>query len=800
MPEQDATPAEQGDAVFPDLMEVALLHDLTRWREALARSIARNNLELRSDQITAAVNRILFPLLFHRIAEDRRLLAAGTLANLRDIPEATQLIRALAPFADTLYADSSEPPPGSLDPGNDLRVEERVICSIFDTLTAPERRYDCAAMRTGALARVLMQYLTRTIRRSATHQATVVDTHDTVISGGMVIPPLPLIDYMVRQALDVARKNRSAREILPLRVFDPACGSGTILLAAYRHMLEMAGGPALTFDERREILFHSVHGLDTSRHAVAVTRMLLVLELCDGMTTDPAEGDFLTTVLSALRDLCHTTLCGNALVGPEIVHDESWMFCPARDRHKLNLFSYRDRFPEIIAGGGFDVIVCNPPEGMLEQREWIQQYFQRHYCVYHPRIDRSAYFLEKSFSLVIPGGTVSCILSDRWLHGSAGSPLRELLNTRQIGEIVDLPHIPAGKPGAGLCLISVRASPPARTFRAVIAGPEFFENPDVVAARHSFPVNPLGLDEGGWALHDTRAEEILRKVQRHSTPLEEFVMGQVHAGMRVLDDDPHLVDEALAREWFRKDPRCRPLIRRVVAGPSIGRYDAGDGEKFLILIPQGWTLSHPGSGKKPWEWFRHRHPLIARHLQGFMEILKARAGPDGLWWETACDEFWQEPQKKILFPSRFARPVFVFDAGRGIGDAGTMAIPSAGLYLAGVLNSRLLRFVFEQVARQPAPGRKIFSWDNISGLPVYTPDFDRPEDLARHNRIEKLVRRLIDLEKNGRVAPAGPGREALQKKIQVTDRQIDLLVYELYGLTAEEIAVVESAVTEFSPS
>ena len=70
----------------------------------------------------------------------------------------------------------------------------------------------------------------------------------------------------------------------------------------------------------------------------------------------------------------------------------------------------------------------------------------------------------------------------------------------------------------------------------------------------------------------------------------------------------------------------------------------------------------------------------------------------------------------------------------------------------------------------------------------------------RHDRVEALVRRMIDLEKNCRAATTDRERESLQKKIRATDRQIDALVYDLYGLTPEEIAVVESAVPEFSPT
>jgi hypothetical protein len=468
------------------------------------------------------------------------------------------------------------------------------------------------------------------------------------------------------------------------------------------------------------------------------------------------------------------------------------MFCPARDRHTLLPFDWHQEFPEIFAAGGFDAVISNPPEGPLENREWVQQYFQRHYAVYHPAVDRSAYFLEKSLALVIPGGSVSCLMNNRWLRGGAGSPLRELLNARQIEEIVDFPGFPATGPAGAFCLIRVRSSPPSHSVPVTIAGPLFFENPDVFVSAHRFPVDQQLLDEGGWQLHDTRSEEIVRKVSLHSTPLENFVMGQVHAGIPVPEDDPFVIQENIAREWLRRDPRCKPLLRRLVTGAGIGRYSARTGGKFSLLIPRGWTASHLKGTKKPWQWLKHRHPLIAQYLAPLAERMKARARPDELWWESGCDEFWQATRKKILFPARFSSPAFLVDTGRGIGDESVAAIPSAGPYLAGLLNSRLLAFVFDQSIRNNAPDRQWFSWDDLRSLPVYTPDFDRPEDRDRHSRMEKLVQRRIDLENGCRTAKNDPEHETVQEKIRSTDRQIDSLVYGLYGLTPDEIAVVET--------
>ena len=794
-------PAKKPDHIEPVVMDLALLHNLTRSREQLARSIARNNLELRSDQIMTVVNRILFPLLFLRIADDRDLLPEGSLTGIRNFQTVPQLIHALASYADALYPDDSPDSSRSSYAGKDPIIEDRVIRSVLEALLSTERRFDCGKMQTGEIAQVLMRYLTRTVRRSAVHQAIVVDTHEAVVSGGTAIAPLSLIDYMVSQALVSARNNRSGREILPLRVFDPACGAGTVLIAVYCNLLEKAGGSSLTFEERKEILLHTVHGLDVNRHAVAATRMLLFLELCNCNDCRKGGRGYSGGAPSELRDLRHTIICGNALVGPEIVHDESWMFCPARDRHTLNTFSYPDRFAEIVAAGGFDVVVSNPPEGPLEPREWIQQYFQRRYSSYHPHIDRSAYFLEKSLSLVSMGGIVSLIMNNRWLRGSAGSPLRGLLATRQIEEIIDLSSVPPGNPGAGLSLLRVRASFPSQTFYVVQAGAGFLEDPEAFTAAHRFPVDHHLLDEGGWAFRDTRAESVIRNIGRHGTPLGEYVMGQVYAGMKIPDDDPFVIEESLAREWLRRDPRCRSLLRRLVAGAGVHCSGAGKTGKFLLLIPQGWTASRMKGAKNPWQLLKHRHPLIARYLQSFEEILRSRVGPEDLWWETACDDFWQEPRKKILFPAQFSSPVFLYDAGRMVGDETMEAIPTAGLYLPGILNSRLIAFMFDYSIRKAVPDWQVFSWDDLRNLPVYTPDFDRPEDLARHDRMEKLVRRRIDLEKSCRAATTDQEREGLQKKILATGRQIDALVYDLYGLTTEETALVEEATGRYdSPS
>jgi len=203
---------------------------------------------------------------------------------------------------------------------------------------------------------------------------------------------------------------------------------------------------------------------------------------------------------------------------------------------------------------------------------------------------------------------------------------------------------------------------------------------------------------------------------------------------------------------------------------------------------------------QPWRWMKRRHPVLARHLITFEEQLKTRAPPRTLWWENGCDIFWQEPRRKILFPAQSGSPEFFFDSGRAIGDEATIAIPSSGLFLYGVLNSRLMRFVLHHNVLPQQSGQKS-TWNQIRNLPIRTPDFDHPKDVSRHEEMERLVQRMLELDKSCRSAGTISEHENFQRKIHATDTKIDALVYTVYGLTADEIVVVEKAVGgNLSPS
>ena len=76
-------------------------------------------------------------------------------------------------------------------------------------------------------------------------------------------------------------------------------------------------------------------------------------------------------------------------------------------------------------------------------------------------------------------------------------------------------------------------------------------------------------------------------------------------------------------------------------------------------------------------------------------------------------------------------------------------------------------------------------------IPIRTINFADPADKARHDRMVTLVTQMLDLNKKVQDARLEQEKTLLSRQIEATDVAIDNLVYELYGLTGEEIAIVE---------
>ena len=112
-------------------------------------------------------------------------------------------------------------------------------------------------------------------------------------------------------------------------------------------------------------------------------------------------------------------------------------------------------------------------------------------------------------------------------------------------------------------------------------------------------------------------------------------------------------------------------------------------------------------------------------------------------------------------------------------------------YVLALMNSRLIDFIYTIMNPEKGEALAQVKKHHVEQLPIRTIDFSVPDDKARHDRMVVLVDQMLELHKQIASAKTDHDKTVIQRQIDATDRQIDRLVYELYGLTKEEINIVE---------
>jgi len=225
-------------------------------------------------------------------------------------------------------------------------------------------------------------------------------------------------------------------------------------------------------------------------------------------------------------------------------------------------------------------------------------------------------------------------------------------------------------------------------------------------------------------------------------------------------------------------------------GRDIKRYQPPESNQFLILIPKGWTRGKSHNAKDAWGWLQKNYPAIARHLAPYAIPGHKRYDKGEYWWELRACDYYQEFEKpKIIFPDISQRGNFTIDMNVGFFSVNTTYFfTNNDLYLLGLLNSNLMTFFYGNNYAVFRGGYLRFFEQYLRELPIRMID---SSNKGKRDRIIFLVKSMLSLHKQLDEVNSVSQKEIIQRQIYAMDAEIDRLVYELYGLTEEEITIVE---------
>lgn len=444
-------------------------------------------------------------------------------------------------------------------------------------------------------------------------------------------------------------------------------------------------------------------------------------------------------------------------------------------------FEWRFEFPEVLDDEGrfigFDVVIGNPPYVRQEQFKELKPYLQNRYTVYQGTADLYSYFIEMGMELLRQGGHFQFIVANKWMRANYGKPLREWLQENvNIDAIYDFGDLPVFEEATTYpCLLQLSKRTPTDRFYAIEIETLNFNNLEAYINDHRFISKQTKLQPTGWALIAINAQNLLSKIKSQGVTLGEYVDGKIYYGIKTGLNEAFVIDEETKEKLIEEDSKNKELIKPFLAGKDIKRYQPPSTNKYLILIPSGWTNEQTDTENK-WEWFTENYPAVSHHLNQFEKKARKRYDQGDYWWELRSCTYYDEFDKpKMMLPDISLRGNFTLDQQGGFCIVNTAyIIGSDDKFLLGILASDLIDFYYRSTSSSYRGGYLRFIYQYLETIPIVEPD-----DETRL-KLEKNVQRILDSKNQN---PEADTTEL--------EAEIDQLVYELYELSEEEIRIVE---------
>ena len=807
----------KSDATKKGILTVddSFLQFLEDQRKAFAVSLFRTNKNLTEWELNFAVQQILDRIVFLRFAEDRGIEPIGGLfqavkMSADKVGGCYRNLYGLFELADDKYNS------GMFDMSKDpicrgLVVENGLLIKFVRDIYFPSP-YDFQAMPVEILGNAYERFLGKVIRISG-RGVSVEEKPEVRKAGGVYYTPQYIVNYIVENTVGKLLEGKTPKEAAAIKIVDPACGSGSFLLGAYQYLLDwhhnyyaqhlplskgrrsdpLTPEGDLTIEEKKRILANNIFGVDLDSNAVEFTKMSLLLKCMEGETSHTLERlkiyheRLLPNIDGNIRH-------GNSLIESDFYQHKNMSLWSDNDIRKINAFDWHKAFPKIFKSGGFDCVIGNPPYVRQETLdEEIKQYFQKRYKVHHGTADLYTYFIERGIGLLKEGGGYAIIVSNKWLRANYGEPLRKWLKTQNILEIIDFGDLPVfGKVTSYPMILCITKSHtgeiPNRQIVVSQAESLNFQSLTEHIESKRRHIDVTSLDDTGWQLRDEREKKLFDKLMAIGVPLKNYVAGKILFGIKTGLNEAFIIDSETRKHLIKQDKSSNTLIKPIIWGREIKRYAPLTTKKFLIFIPKGFTNKKGNNPRWAWRWFRENYPAIANHLEQFVKPAQKRRDQGDYWWELrACDYYHDFEMPKIIFPDIASHMQATFDTSNLFGEATAFIIPKADKYLLALLNSRLIHFLFSNISATIRGGYLRYKKFYLERLPIYCIDERNKKEVAKRDKLIALVDQMLA----AKLKQYELFTDVNHKRIAILDSQIDALVYELYGLSDTEIAIIE---------
>lgn len=604
-----------------------------------------------------------------------------------------------------------------------------------------------------------------------------------------------------------ANAPRIDEKLAGVRVCDPAVGSGAFVVGMMNEIIKARG--TLTphvvenekrtpYDFKRHTIQNCLYGVDIDSGAIEIAKLRLWLSL----VVDEEERDS----IQPLPNLDYKIVQGNSLLGVQKNLFNAELFsklealkplyfnetsASKKQKHKQRIddlisqitnghkdFDFEVYFSEVFHGEkGFDVVLGNPPYVALQKNggELGKLYQDAGFTTFARTGDVYQLFYEKGCQLLMPSsGLLAYITSNSWLKAEYGKPTRRYFSDNHTPlRLIELGKDIFESAIVDSSILIARQGKHGETGRAVDM--DRLPDKDFPPAENCWGMfRPQG--EKPWSTLSTIEQSIMDKIEGIGTPLKEWDV-KINRGITTGLNDAFIIDDSTKQKLIAEDPKSAKIIKPALRGRDIQRYQAQWMKLWLITTFPSLQLNID------------KYPSVKKHLLSFGKDRLEQSGTalaGGGQSRKKTGNKWFESQDQIAYYEEFAKEkLFWMDmSNRGrfacsetemyCNDKGFMMTGKPLKYLCAILNSTLITWLMKNNALTTGMGLMQWKKFAVERLPI--PQISLTE--------QRPFVRLVDIILKAKAA--NPKADTTEQ-----EAEIDQLVYDLYGLTKEEIQIIE---------
>src|SRR3989344_3839482 len=712
--------------------------DLVRWREILFYNLkAWNSDKLLTDkQLAEGVQRILDRLIFIRTTEDKGIenkylqeLERNYRENKKGFSLTEELKKLFKNYDDWYNSKLFQNHICDI-----LEYEDSFLADIIKELYKNKKgtRYDFASINADVLGSIYEQYLGQIQQEDAKAKKSSKRK-----SQGIFYTPRYIVDYIVQNTLGEILKGKPAHEASKIKVLDPACGSGSFFIKAFEVMDEhikreknqKGTDPLTNYARKFSILTSNIYGVDLDTEAVEIAQLNLLLK-----TLEKRE---------RLPNLTHNIECGNSLIsGTEAelkkYFGENWK--------NKKPFNWEEKFEDVFKQGGFDVVIGNPPWGadITADYQYLLGYYPNST---KEKKDTYKTFIDKSIQLLKPNGFLGFIIPNSFLYQPSYEDIKKIIQQYSY-KVINLGEKIFSGVELPCCILILEKK---------------LNNKEII----------IDLTQEKREI----IPEIINKVDFNKyQKIEKFKSKIIKKTSLTFDDVFNLKDAGI--QYHRSgiglsNKGGNDLYERIFCSRSENKFKNKKETWYGKLVNRYYITDETDEFfNLDYKSVLNKNESVSFTKEAFEEKEKI------LWRQTASSLLAVIDNKKRWFRNTI-QCGYLKDDYKNTVDL---------LYALAIFNSKYIDYVYRKMVLETGRVFPQVKIKYLKQLPFILPQKDLQQYLST------VTNKIIDFNKNlQNLDSILDEKEYKELKIEIdkTDKEIDKMVYQLYGLTEEEIKIVE---------